>query len=396
MEPTREELLASLSELQSRLDLLEARNLEHQRLDTELLLRDQAIASSSCGITIADARLPDMPLIYVNRAFEKITGYSIEETEGKNCRFLQGNDRDQEARHELRAAIDAGEPCTVILRNFKKDGTPFWNELNISPVQNAAGELTHFIGVQTDVTRRKDAEDALRESNKELENFAYVVSHDLKAPLRGIGSVTSWLISDHGERLDDEGRELLNLLKGRVARLGKLIDGILQYSRAGRKQQDVEPEDLNPLLQGVIDMLDPPETMTVTIQPDFPVVPCDATRMRQVWQNLVGNAIKYMGREDGTIELGWAEHSPRYWRFHVRDNGQGIDPKYHEKIFQVFQTLTPRDQTESTGIGLSIVKKSVEQAGGNLTIESNIGEGATFTFTWPRPQVQSGEDSHEI
>ncbi len=226
----------------------------------------------------------------------------------------------------------------------------------------------------------------LRRSNKELQDFAYVTAHDLKAPLRGIGTLTDWITSDYADRLDEEGRHHLGLLKGRVARMSELIDSILHYSEIGRTTRRIESVDLNALLSEVIGQLSPPEHIQINVDADLPTLISEKARLIQLFQNLIGNAIKYMNKPQGRVEVGCIDQDD-YWRFHVTDNGPGIDQKYFTKIFQMFQTLTRRDELESTGIGLAVVKKIVDLYGGNVWIESTVGEGTTFYFTLPKQPV---------
>lgn len=219
--------------------------------------------------------------------------------------------------------------------------------------------------------------------NQELNDFAYVVSHDLKAPLRGIKVLAGWIASDYADCLDDEGKENLQLLLSRVDRMEELIGGILQYSRIGRFREELVEIDLNELVPGIVDMLAAPAHITVTIQPDLPTIECERTRTTQVFQNLLSNAIKYVDKPNAHIEISCVER-PEFWEFRVADNGPGIESKYFTRIFQMFQTLSPRDELESTGVGLALVKKIVEMYGGWVSVESQLHKGATFTFTLPK------------
>ena len=231
----------------------------------------------------------------------------------------------------------------------------------------------------------------LERTNQELNDFAYVVSHDLKAPLRGIRTLADWIIADGADRLPEEAHEQLCLLQQRAGRMQDLIDGILQYSRAGRVEEERVRIDLRELVAEVVDMLAPPANIEITIQDELPVVELERTRIFQVFQNLLSNAIKYMDKPLGHITIG-CRNDDRWWTFRVADNGPGIDPKYHEKIFQLFQTLTPSQDGQSTGIGLTLVKKIVELYGGEVRVQSAVGEGCTFFFTLPK---QLGELPHE-
>jgi signal transduction histidine kinase/HAMP domain-containing protein len=263
--------------------------------------------------------------------------------------------------------------------------------------QDFAASIADMIALQVESNERRKLERALakanehlaesvrdlRRSNKELQDFAYVAAHDLKAPLRGIGTLADWIASDYADRFDEQGRDQLRMLKGRVGRLSELIDGILHYSEIGRVATRLEWVDLNRLVPDVIAMLDPPVSVDVVVRGPLPVLSCEKVRVEQVFRSLIDNAIKYMDKPRGRIEIGCTDLEGS-WRFAVVDNGPGIDKKYFEKIFQMFQTLSPRDERESTGIGLAVVKKIVELCGGTVWVESQVGEGSTFFFTLPK------------
>ena len=175
----------------------------------------------------------------------------------------------------------------------------------------------------------------------------------------------------------------MTLIRGRVQRLEALIDGILQYSRAGRVRSQIELVDIGALLTDVIELLAPPPEVTITIDPSMPVISTERTPLQQVFMNLISNAIKYNRQPGATIHISAQDRHDRY-AFSIADNGPGIEPQYHERIFGIFQTLESRDRVEGTGIGLSVVKKTVELHGGSVTVDSALGEGATFTFEWPK------------
>ena len=223
----------------------------------------------------------------------------------------------------------------------------------------------------------------LQAVNQELDSFAYVVSHDLKAPLRGISQLASWISTDYAGALDENGQEMLELLIGRTRRMYGLIDGILEYSRIGRVTEAEQPVDLNDLLRETIDLLAPPAHITVTVQENLPVVVGERTRLEQVFQNLVDNAVKFMDGPEGQVAVGCVDQGA-HWQFSVTDNGPGIEKQHHNRIFGIFQTLAPRDQVENTGIGLALVKRIVETWGGKVWLESTVGQGSTFYFLFPK------------
>jgi signal transduction histidine kinase len=260
------------------------------------------------------------------------------------------------------------------------DGTPF-------------GVMAHAVDVTQQVNARRQVEQKaeqlirlardLERSNAELDQFAYVASHDLKAPLRGIANLTEWIEEDLGDRVTGESREHMQLLKGRVHRMEALIDGVLAYSRAGRLHDEPASVDVGRLLAESVELLAPPEETQIEIASGMPVLETERVPLQQVFMNLIGNAIKYNRRPGARVEVTVAREDEDFWRFSVADNGPGIAPRHRERVWQIFQTLAPRDKVEGTGIGLSVVRKIVEARGGRAWIDSDVGEGATFHFTWP-------------
>lgn len=235
----------------------------------------------------------------------------------------------------------------------------------------------------------------LSRRNNELGAFAHIVSHDLKAPLRAIGSLADCISQDCGDRLDDEALRNLLLLKGRAARMHELIGGILRYSASGEVRGDVRMLDSEAIVRATIEALAPPEHIEVGIEGRLPSVRYDRIQLEQVLQNLIGNAIRYMDKERGRIRVSCAE-TPRAWRFCVEDNGPGIPDRHVEQIFRIFQTLAPRDEREATGVGLAIVRRIVEQNGGAVWVESRAGDGSHFVFTIPRGSAPgAGEASSQ-
>jgi signal transduction histidine kinase/CheY-like chemotaxis protein len=228
----------------------------------------------------------------------------------------------------------------------------------------------------------------LDRSNKELDQFAYVASHDLKAPLRGIANLSEWLEEDLGDAITPDGKQQLALLRNRVQRMEGLINGILDFSRAGRVRSKAEPVPVQKLLSDVIELCAVPPHATIEVEDGMPELHTERVPLQQVFMNLIGNALKHAKREDPRVVVGVKDLGHSY-QFTVTDNGPGIAPEYHERIWGIFQTLEPRDTVEGTGIGLSIVKKIVEGKGGEAWVRSREGEGATFGFTWPKAEAEA-------
>jgi signal transduction histidine kinase len=252
------------------------------------------------------------------------------------------------------------------------------------------GQVRVMLGVCQDITSRKKAElhwrrfaNEIARRNQELDDFAYVVSHDLKAPLRGIVSMATWLLEDHREGLDADGQDLLEKICARTARMDALIEGILEYSRVGRGEGDLEEVASRTVVLESVELLGVPDRISVEVAPDLPTVTYNRTRLAQVFQNLIGNAIRYMGPDGGTVRVA-CEVEGGFYAFSVSDTGPGIEEQHHQRIFKIFQRLDPKAHSKATGVGLSIVKKCVELYGGQIRLKSRPGEGSRFTFTVPR------------
>jgi signal transduction histidine kinase len=223
----------------------------------------------------------------------------------------------------------------------------------------------------------------LERSNRELNQFAYVASHDLKAPLRAIDNLAGWISEDAAGTLPPRSAEHLMKMRGRVKRMERLLEDLLAYSRAGRVRPPTETVDVDLLVADVTALLGLPPRFAVVVETPGVRLRTPRVSLELVLRNLIGNAIKHHDRERGTVWVR-ALVSGDMMEFSVRDDGPGIAPQYHAKIFEMFQTLQPRDQTEGSGMGLAIVKKLVESYGGEIRVDSAVGEGATFCFTWPR------------
>lgn len=335
----------------------------------------------------------------INPAAERMFGYAEAEVTGNNVSMLMPAPYHEAHDGYLDHYLQTGEKKIIGIGRevvgLRKDGTTFPMDLAVG--ETGQGERRMFTGTVRDISERKQAEEQrerllreLESANEELKNFGYVVSHDLKAPLRAIGSLANWISTDYADNFDDEGREHMRLLISRVHRMDGLIDGILQYSRVGRVKEVVVAVDLNQLVREVIDLLAPPKNISISVENTLPTVIAEPTRIQQLFQNLISNAIKYMDKPEGEIRINCVAEG-RQWKFGITDNGPGIDQQHFEKIFQLFQTLAPRDRVESTGVGLALVKKIVEMYGGHVWLESTVGKGSAFFFTLPRIAANSAK-----
>lgn len=289
-------------------------------------------------------------------------------------------------------------------RYIRKDGSIIWVNITVSFIYdtNFKGQPKCFISVVEDIDQRKQAEEELkslndillqttnllRKRNQELDQFAYIVSHDLKAPLRAIANLSEWIEDDLDGQLPPENQQQMQLLRQRVHRMEDMINGMLVYSRAGRVEVALEPVYLKDLIEEIIDSLAPPETFKIKVPSFNPQLITKPLLLSQVLANLISNAIKHHERSDGVIEISIQDQESAY-EFAVSDDGPGISPDNHEKVFGIFQTLKPHDNTDNTGIGLSIVKKIIESEGGSISLESDVGQGAIFRFTWLKHFVKS-------
>jgi len=381
------------SELESAKERLE-KELTH-REKAEEALKESEEKFRTMGSSAKDAILMtdnDGKITLWNEAAEAIFGYVPGEAMGRDLHSLIVPERYRKRYTEGFAEFrDSGEG-PVVGKTFeieakRKDGAELSVELSVSAVRLKG--RWGAIGVIRDITGRKlaerERERLLRETekvNKELKDFAYIVSHDLKAPLRAINQLSGWIEEDYRDRLDEEGRENLGLLRKRARNMHDMIDGILQYSRVGRMKREVRAVDTSRLVADVVESISPPENIRVSVKEDLPEVKADPVQLSQVFQNLISNAVKYMDKPEGLIEVGCSANGGLR-EFYVKDNGPGIESRHFERIFQIFQTLDAGGGRDSTGVGLAIVKKIVEQNGGAVSVDSEVGRGTTFRFTLP-------------
>ncbi|MEG3898069.1 MULTISPECIES: PAS domain S-box protein [unclassified Microcoleus] len=350
--------------------------------------------------------------LLVNQKLCEILGYSRQELVEKRFQEITWPG-DLASEQELLRQLLAGEIENFSLekRYLRKDGELVWANLTVSLLREQNGSQ-FLMGVVEDIRERKKAEESLqlraqelswtaqtlaqttsilRKRNLELDQFAYVVSHDLKAPLRAIANLSSWIEEDLSDLMTEDTLHQMNLLRGRVHRMEALIEGLLQYSRVGRIQVGSETVKVEKLLAEIIDSLAPPSGFEVKVEPGMPTFVTERLSLQQVFANLISNAIKHNRGESGHVKISVKELDD-FYEFSVADDGPGIAPQYHDKVFVIFQTLEARDKVENTGIGLSLVKKIVEAQGGSISLESAEGEGATFGFTWPKqPLSQEGK-----
>jgi signal transduction histidine kinase len=337
-------------------------------------------------------------ILLVNRAWQEFglaNGATPEQARSVGINYLTLCERCEEQwpgtqslqiKAGIEAVLSGAEPLFEIEYPCHAPSEQRWFVMRVSPL---VGGREGAVVSHENITQRwlleqqqKALVAELLTANRELSDFAYVVSHDLKAPLRGISSLASWLVTDFAEKLGAEGREHLNLIASRVKRLSGLIDAILAYSRAGRSGEGRVLVDVKRLVLNSIDLLAPPAHIHTALTGTWPHLTIEPVKLGQVFQNLLSNAFDFMDKAEGRVQVD-CRREAQHWHVSVADNGPGIEARHFERVFQLFQTLASRDELERTGVGLALVKKIVELEGGSVWLESRPGLGSTFHFTLP-------------
>jgi PAS domain S-box-containing protein len=397
-------------------DVTELKHIEQALWESEARFLE-TFTHAAVGMSIVAL---DGSWLEVNPALCRILGYSEAELQATDFQAITcPEDLDNDLAKVEQLLSGEISSYQMEKRYIHKQGNLVWINLSVSLVKDQYDQPLYFVALVENIDQRKQAEQALaqlneqleskvqqrtielqqvnnllfgateqlKKSNRELEQFAYITSHDLKAPLRAIANLSEWIEEDLQDKLDDDTRHNMNLLRGRVYRLENLINGLLDYSRVGRLKTEPQSVNVAKMLAEIIDSLGVPADFTIEIQGDMPTLITEVIPLQQVFNNLINNAIKHSDGDQGKITISVKEQDD-FYEFAIADNGKGIDPKYHERIFTIFQTLEARDTKESTGIGLAIVKKAVENQGGKVWVESQLGEGAVFSFTWRKKEAK--------
>ena len=371
-----------------------------ERLDLAVLRRkqmssqlDNFIANSADGVVVIDQ---DGIIQKVNSSILETLDYRQDELIGQNISIIVPEPHRSAHDGYLRQYQETGRKKFLgQIRDEKarcKDGTIIPVSLAVSEVPVDGGVVFSAIIRDMSAIERAHHEVSryareLERSNQELDQFAYVASHDLKAPLRVIQNMSSWLEEDLDDKLTEKDRKHMNMLRSRVQRMEKLLDDLLEYSRVGRLKDDAHSEIISgrTLIEDILELLAPPPSFTIDVAAEFDTIHVTRMPLQQVLYNLINNAIKHHDRDSGTIAVN-VERLSGQLRFTVSDDGPGIAPQYQEQIFDMFSTLKPRDEVEGSGMGLAIVRKTIELLGGRIEVSSGDERGATFTFTWPDEQ----------
>ncbi|GAA4216450.1 hypothetical protein GGQ68_002594 [Sagittula marina] len=339
-------------------------------------------------------------IVQANPACEALFGYGEGELQGQALHgLLPVEDRERHAALVQSSNDEAPRRMAQdqIVHGLRADGRLVPLEIRISSFTNDARNFSLVVIRDISAEREQKAKlenavEALHRSNAELDQFAYVASHDLRAPLRVIRNAGRWIEQDIGEDLDEETKENLALMRSRVDRMEKLLTDLLEHSRIGREKLDEQEITGAEMLDEIRDLIDAPDCFNITASETFCWATLPKLPLRTVLLNLVSNAVKHhhLAAGEVCIDLGWTEDGRA--RFSVLDDGPGIAPEFHDRIFGMFQTLRPRDEVEGSGMGLAFVSKIVAQAGGLVELHSKPGEGSCFTFTWPALNSLPGTD----
>ncbi len=353
-----------------------------KRLESEKQKYYNIISNMNLGLVEVD---PEDKILMVNQSFINMTGYSEEELIGNKGKDLLPIKEDQTLMDEKVEERKKGKTESYELRIQNKQGDIRYWLVSGAPNYNLNGEITGSIGINFDITEIKNLQlqkenllKKLEKSNNELHEYAHVVSHDLKSPLRSINALVSWLKEDNQNKLDDISLQNIAHIETTLEKMEQLITDVLQYSSISAEDTDKDEVDINLLVNDLLKILYIPEHINVITLNTLPTINGNKIKLQQLFQNLISNAIKFIDKENGIITIN-AEDLKTHFKFSISDNGIGIDKKFHDKIFKIFHALNK--SKDSTGIGLSIVKKIIELHQGEIWLESEPTVGTTFHFT---------------
>jgi len=323
---------------------------------------------------------PSGRIVMANEKFVEISQYSIEELLGKDHRVINSGYHSKDFMADLWATISSGNTWKGVIRNKARDGSYYWVDTTIVPFKGTQGNIEQYLSIRYDITNHIDIKEKLARQNRELDEFAYVVSHDLKAPLRAIYNLVDWIQEDLADG-HDETKENLALLKNTAVRLDSLIMGILQYSRVGRDRIHTENVNIGEMVNEIVESVYDATPFEIKREVELPTICTYRVLVHQLFSNLISNAVKHNDKEVKRVIITYHECDD-FHHFGINDNGPGIPEYQHDIIFQIFQTLGRNKNPDSTGIGLSIVKKIITELNGDIEIVSDPKKGGcTFQFS---------------
>ncbi|RMD84093.1 MAG: PAS domain S-box protein [Candidatus Dadabacteria bacterium] len=377
-------IVATNRELERTMALRDAAEAERAQAEKALIESERRLrAILDNAPAVISVKSLDGRYTLVNRRFEEIFEMNRHQVEGRSDDQLFPAKMAATYREHDRLVSEAGAPMEFDETVLTDEGFRTYQSIKF-PLFDARGAPYAICSIATDVTERRRAEEEIRRSNEELERFAYVASHDLQEPLRMVSSYTQLLAKRYRGKLDADADDFIGFAVDGANRMHQLINDLLEYSRVGTRGRELEPTDAEEVLATVLaDLRVAIEESGAQVTHDrLPVVMADSTQLRQLLQNLIGNALKYRGERPPRIHVGCQRaDAPDQWTIYVRDNGIGIAPEHFERIFQIFQRLHGRGEYSGTGIGLAVCKKIVERHGGRIWVESEPGHGSTFYFT---------------
>jgi signal transduction histidine kinase len=282
----------------------------------------------------------------------------------------------------MKSQISKGQPFNCEIINYSKTGAEYWVKIQGQALYNKRGEIVRFFAIEENISDKKLLESqreelvaSLAKTNKELEDYAQIVSHDLKSPLRSIHSLISWIKEDSDREFSAQTLKYFSMIEHKVEKMDHLIEGILTYSKIDKRDIVKERVNTHQIIESIIGIIHIPQYVSITIKNELPIIKADRYRIQQLFQNIIGNAVSYINSEEGLVEIASEEFEDHYV-FSIKDNGVGIAKEHHEKIFNTFQSYTNSEY--STGLGLAIVKKVVDAYDGEIWIDSELGKGSSF------------------
>ncbi|MCK4353545.1 PAS domain S-box protein, partial [candidate division WOR-3 bacterium] len=399
---TKEQLINEIVELHNRIAELEKSETQGNIAELENMERrlylEAVLTNAPDAIITMDAQ---HKTIMCNQGAEELFGYSCDEMIGRDIDdLIAGADKFEEARDYSKLVLAGKNVSATESVRYRKDGSPVEVMVAGSPIF-IGNKLVGAVAVYTDITELKRMKheieeysqelehkvEQLQKLNEELSQYTYAVSHDLRAPLRALINYSRFLQEDFVDKLNEIGKDYIQSIAENALYMEELVVDLLEYSRIGRIKPKIIEVDLGKLLDNIVSKLHPGENIQVTLPKKMPIIQASELHLEQIFSNLLSNAFKFNKTPKPQITVECLDKD-NVWEFAVRDNGIGIDPKYFDKIFGIFQRLHTQEEYEGTGIGLAIVKKAIEEQGGTVWIESTPNKGSVFSFALPKKNIE--------